>query len=509
MKVKIVFAIAGFVLLSANVAIAQVPSYAAEALQFSRIQAGGTARVQGMGGVQNSLGGDMSSASYNPAGLGMYNRSDFSITPGYYNAGASTSYLGNGSSDNQGTFIVPNIGIAFHTGKDGSKGLWGGTFAISYNRTNDFNNSFSYKGTNPDNSIVDYFINDANGTGTSQFNSRTGFNYNTPTGLAYNNYLIGPLTVLNPNGDSTKYFTDVSGIPNQTETVRNSGSQRQVSISYGVNFKDKVFLGGGIGLASFRYKTETTYIESFTDANQPMSNMQLDETLSLSGSGINLTLGAIVRPIDQLQVGLSLATPTSYLITDNYSAKMSTTWKGFNYSPGVILNNEHYATDLVTSNYNLSTPWRFSGGATFFIQKRGFISADVEWLNYSTSKYSSTMYGSSGSYDGDNKDIKGLYKSTLNIRVGGEYRLNNYRFRGGYNIMPDPYQTQQNGVDRTFSSFSLGLGYRTTNVYVDMAVVLGQGNNSYRPYKVNTATSPLVTLNNSATSILFTIGFPF
>ncbi len=507
MNIRIVFAITGFLLLCGKELRAQIPTYAEEALAISRIRPGGSARIQGMGGVQNSLGGDVSSAYYNPAGLGMYNRSDFSFTPAYVIANTSSSYLGNNTSENKNSLIVPNFGIAFHTSKDGTKGLWGGTFAINFNRTNDFNNTFSYQGTNKDNSLVDYFLADANGTGTSQFNSITGYNYNTPTGLAYNNYIIGPQSILSPTGDSTKYFTDVTGIPIQKETVKNSGAQNQWSFSYGANFNDKIFVGGGIGLTTFKYKSQTTYTEAFSDPNQPMSSMQLDETLSLSGSGINATIGTIIRPVDEFQFGISIATPTSYLITDNYNATMSTSWKNFTYQPGVVLNDEHYETDLVTSNYNLSTPWRFSGGATFFIQKHGFISADAEWLNYSTTNYSSTTPGVS--YSADNGEIKSLYKSTLNIRVGGEYRLDNYRFRAGYSMMPDPFQTQQNGVDRSLTSYSVGLGYRTTSFYVDMAVVLAQGNGSYRPYRVNSPTSPLVMLNNTSTSIMFTIGIPF
>ena len=258
----------------------------------------------------------------------MYNRSDFSITPGYVNGNASSSFLGNSSSESKSSLIVPNIGIVFTTKRNNPTGPLSGSLGISYSRVNDFNSTFSYKGTNPDNSIIDYFINDANGTGTSQFSTK-GFNYNTPTGLAYFNFLIGPQSILNSSNPNDKYFTDVSGIPIQSEVVKTTGSQKQVSFSYGMNFKDKIFVGGGVGIASLNYKSVKTYTEDFTDPNQPMSKMKLDETLNLSGSGFNLTLGTIIRPIDQVQLGFSVATPTSYAITDNYSATMSTTWNNF------------------------------------------------------------------------------------------------------------------------------------------------------------------------------------
>ena len=131
--------------------------------------------------------------------------------------------------------------MAFHSAKDGSKGIWGGTFAINFNRINDFNETFSYSGTNENNSIIDYFLYNANGTDISQFSSN-GFNYNTPTGLGYFNYLIGPQNILNPPGPNNQYFTDVTGKPIQKEVVKSSGSQNQTSLSYGVNIADKFSL---------------------------------------------------------------------------------------------------------------------------------------------------------------------------------------------------------------------------------------------------------------------------
>ena len=48
---------------------------------LSRSHPFGTARVMGMGGAFTSLGADLSSMSINPAGLGMYRRNEFSLTP--------------------------------------------------------------------------------------------------------------------------------------------------------------------------------------------------------------------------------------------------------------------------------------------------------------------------------------------------------------------------------------------------------------------------------------------
>lgn len=226
--------------------------------------------------------------------------------------------------------------------KDGSK-LLSGTFAINFNRINDFNNSFTYTGRNDSTSIIDYFMQQADGRDSTQFQSGTntrpeGVNYNTLTGLAFNNYLIGPLNELDFNAPKDLYY---SRVPLQSivqkETVKTTGAQNQWSFSYGVNLSDRIFIGGGLGLSTINYKTTATYSENYS--LNPLQSMSLTESLELSATGINATLGIIGRPIDQVQLGFSLATPTSYAISETYTAVMSSKWNNYQYFPGFFLNN--------------------------------------------------------------------------------------------------------------------------------------------------------------------------
>ncbi len=497
MKRTIALTILGWAWFAASTVMAQ--SYPEEALILSRTTPGGSARIQAMGGAQLALGGDISSAYANPAGLGMYNRSDVSLTLGLANPSFTSTYLGNNMTSSLSNFMIPNGGIAFHASQDGSSGFWGGTLGISYNRISNFNETFSYQGTNPDNSIIDYFITDANGNDTGQFGN-SGFQYNTPTGLAYYNFLIGPQDILVPPGPSDQYFTDVTGIPQQSETVKNSGSQSQWNLSYGVNLNDKVFLGAGLGIVKARYERETTYTERFFDVGGPMSEMQLKENVTIDGTGINFTAGVIARPFSSLQAGLSISTPTAFEIDDQYQASMSTSWNNFVYGPGDTLNNESASTDQVVSTYSLSTPWKIGLGLAYFFGKHGFLTTDVEWLNYSKTRFSGES-----DWSLDNDDIDLLYRSVFNLRAGGEYRLNNYRFRAGYSYMPDPFKSPQNSIDRAIWSITTGVGYRVNKFYVDIAYIYSSGTASYNPYPF----SPVVSQKKTTPSILLTVGFPF
>ncbi len=506
----------------------QAQSSSETALLFSRFNPGGSARIQGMGGVQTSLGGDYSSAFSNPAGLGMFNRSEVSITPGFNTAKITSSYLDNNITSSKTNLNIPGLGIVFQSEKEGRSGFLSGTFAITLNRVNNFNQTFSYEGVNNKNSIVDYFIQDATGLPPESF-SNNGNYFNTPTGLAYNNFLIEDSTFIDPNASRTEYvsvigtFPDNPNDPNdpvdirevfQLEDVISEGAQNQWNFSYGANLSDKVFLGAGIGFSSLRFQTKKTYSESdfnfVLDPNfNPLDNLVLEEELRISGSGINGTFGLIVRPIDMVQFGISYATPTLFKLTDSYRATMSTLWNDYDYygDGRKILTDEGEETDEVITEYDLRTPAHLNIGGTFFFQKKGFISADVEIVNYSGAKYTSNMPGIS--FDGDNENIKRLYQSTVNYRVGGEYRFGNYRARAGFSYMPDPFQEEQNGISRQITSLSGGVGYRSEKFFLDFAVVYTEGKNSYRPYRVNSEDSPLVTLQKQNTLAIITLGFPF
>lgn len=477
-------------------------SFVETALLFSRTQPGGSARIQSLGGSQTALGGDFSSALSNPAGLGMYNRSEFTFSPAYNIARSSADYLNQNTTATKPTLHIPAFSMTFHNDYGKLIGFLNGTFGISFSRINDFNRTTRYEGTNANNSIIDYFLEDAQGAPNSQFN---GALQNTPTHLAYENYLIGDSTVIDANANPNAYFTDVLGIPFQVEEIETKGAQNQWSFSYGANFNDQLFLGIGVGATTMRYRSQKTYRENFQ--GEPLLDLMLEESLEIKGAGINASIGAIFRPSNFVQLALSATTPTRYELSDTYSAFMRTNWDNFQYDPSTLLTQVEYSSEIVTSDYNLRTPGKLNVGVTFFLEKSGFITADVEHINYSNAKYNSLVQGVS--FDVDNEDIKTLYQSVFNFRTGAEFRHNKFRFRAGYAYLPGPFQSPQNNVSAKIQRFTGGIGYRQSNFFVDLAIINSFSEGSYRPYVVNTNNSPLVTFTTNATNIMFTVGLPF
>lgn len=273
-------------------------------------------------------------------------------------------------------------------------------------------------------------------------------------------------------------------------------------MSYGANFGDRLFFGLGLGIASIRYKGSKVYREEFQ--GEPLFNSTLTETLDINGTGINGTFGLIGRPVNRVQIGVSISTPISYNLSDTYEASMNSQWDNFQYDSNTILNNEQSSTNPLFADYKLKTPWKYSAGVSYFFAKAGFISFDVENVNYGNISYKD-LDGA----ETENEKINDLFKSVVNLRVGGEYRHNAYRFRGGYTLMPDPYNIEQNNTNRKTQSASGGFGYRVKSYYVDLAVLYNWGSYSYRPYVINSANSPLMLYDRNTTTVLVTVGFPF
>jgi hypothetical protein len=256
---------------------------------------------------------------------------------------------------------------------------------------------------------------------------------------------------------------------------------------------------------SLSYESQKTFREEF--ANEPLSHFELTETLDIRGSGVNINFGAIARPVDFIQLGLSFSTPTWYSLSENYNASMSSQWKNFEYLPGLFLNNESSQLDPIFTDYNLQTPWRLRVGGSFFINKSGFLTVDIEQVNFAKAKYSSNTFGVD--FDIDNEDVQNTFRAATTIRAGGEYRIDKFRLRAGYFLMPDPYRSEQNGIDQKRTGFTGGIGYRSSPVYIDIAAVFSKQSYGYRPYTVNLPTNPLASISQSGTQVMLTVGYTF
>jgi hypothetical protein len=163
-----------------------------DALRYSMTTLGGTARFMSMAGTFGSLGADFSTSTMNPAGLGLFKRSEFTITPAVFIGRTDSEYLGTSSYDSRSNFYLGNAGFVYASPPKKNSGSILKNFQLSFgvNRSNDFNNRMLIRGFNEQNSIVDTYVDRAWGVPYSEFEEDASQFYAFDLTPAWYTYMI-------------------------------------------------------------------------------------------------------------------------------------------------------------------------------------------------------------------------------------------------------------------------------------------------------------------------------
>jgi hypothetical protein len=482
--------------------------YAGDALRFSQSNYGSTARFKGMAGAQIGVGGDISSLGGNPAGLGLFTKSEFSLTPEFNQSTSNVNYLNQGTKTNKGELNINQIGAVFFTpmykqkGQDTKKGLISAVFGIGYNRNNDYSLETNYTGTNGDNSITDYI---AQLAGTTTPN-------NLPTGslerMAYDNYLISFDNVVGDYFSETYVNKNVNQFNTQRKNEVRAGSVSELNFSAALNISNNLYLGATLGLVDIKYTSDAQFEENgnareYSSAGVVTGNttpyrLKFNQNQTTKGSGVNGRLGLIFRPVEGLRLGATFQTPTWFTIDDSYTEGLDNTGTNRGTSD----------TETYDFSYKLRTPLKGSFGASYVIGGQAIISADVDFVDYSSIRFTTANNTSSTTINENNNDVRALYESAVNYRLGAEYKLDNVSLRGGYAVNGSPFKTDDNGTFDT-KMFTGGLGYRVNNYYFDLAYQRMETDNTYSPYTLNNGSEPIATAKNAKNNFFLTFGLRF
>ncbi len=469
---------------------------ASDALRYSRILYGGTARFQGLAGAMGAVGADFSVISTNPAGLGIYKSSEVTFTPSFWISHSSTDYNGVNATDNRFNFALGNWGFVMSIAPDkkkNSSGLKNFNFAIGINRQNDFNNRVYISGPNNKSSLLTDYANILNNQSIpeGQINNYYPFDI----ALAYNSGLVYYDSATN------RYANDApNGGVYQTKAIYTHGSMNEFDFAFGANVGDKLYFGATIGVPFLRYYETSDYIETKTDESIPyFRSLDYYQTLETHGTGINFKVGVIYRPANWVRIGAAIHTPTFYgNMRDRWSSSMYAAFDS------AITNNTQYSP-LGEYNYMMTTPFRAIGSVAFIIGPYGLISAEYEYVNYNQAKFNEQGSNTGANYSELNTTIKDTYRSPLNLRFGTEWRVWDFRIRGGFGYYASPYKDNIN--DGKTLLFSGGFGYRGKHLFADLTYVGTKTKVQYYLYDPNLVNPADISNYNS--SVVMTWGVRF
>lgn len=499
-----------------------------DALRYSTSTPSGTARAQAVGGALGALGGEVSSIYVNPASTGFFRTSDFSFTIGFQNAANDGTYFGNKASDSKGNLNITNATLIFggKRKKPGSK--WENfSFGLGINRTNNYNDRIYYAGNNANSSLSYNYVLDA--AGVTDPASELGGD-NTPgtlahgAALAYDTYLIDYSTDVN----GMHFYTTAANADNGTILVKqermltSKGASQELSFDFGTNYNNTLYLGGSVNIPIVHYEHDKTWKEtSINTTPTVLRDFAVTEHLTTDGTGVNVKLGAIVKPVKSLSLGATVHSPSWIWMTDTYTTDMVTNTTDYNIATSSsTLTNGGNADE---SKYSIRTPWKGILSATYLFapsadtrKPTGFLTFDYEYVDYASMKmrFNNDPAYDKGDADLRNDAIKSAYKGASNIRIGGELKLHVIAFRLGYALYGTPYKNETAEQDGTRSYYSAGLGYRNRGFYIDLGVRYGTGTRTEQAYVTPTNTpgygsAGIAKIEGNTTNVLATFGWKF
>jgi hypothetical protein len=490
----------------------QVPE---EALRLSWRTQMGTARNQAIGGAMGSLGGDATANLVNPAGLAFFKTSDFILTPGWQLLKEKSNFRGTGyTGPQQNNFITGTSGWVFGGFGNQNKN----SFAITVTKTADFNNRVAYSGQNDYSSFAEPLADEfaASGLTIDQvFNSSLSL----PAKMAIYTYLVDTATI---NGSKQVIArSENTSLLNQEYFSTTSGGITEITFGLGHELNKKLLLGGSIGIPIVKVERDSYYRESDAsgNTNNDFAFLGYRENFSLKGAGFNLRAGAIYRPKEYLRFGLALHSPDVLMLTERFNSGMAVDVEQL-FAPATgydSVGSPYYSgNNFEQYRYTTQTPGKIilSGSYVFrevenVAQQRGFITADIEYVNYKWMKFMANgeqNRDTKAYYKPFNDAIDALTKSAFNFRVGGELKFKIVMARLGFAWYGNPYKDK--ALKASKMNLSGGIGYRNKGMFIDLAYVYRINKDVNFPYRVNAPrANTFASLKDNGGNVLLTVGF--
>ncbi len=453
-----------------------------------------TARSAAMGGAFTSLGADASSLDINPAGLGMYRRSEASFT-GYVlsrKAGSFSERMTNNlslpasasGSATKNNVNISNFSFVYNALNNPGRKLKALNVGFSISQQANFRSRMEAQSPYTRSSIADMFGAQLFGVSPEALkykNSIYDGYENMPASAwgavgAFQSGLVFDNDIVNVGGkDYVRYgpfYYDDKGVQVGSlldgDIVRPSlsrstgGSTVNYNFSVGGNVSDKLFLGLTLNIVSFDYNQLDIYREVTPQENRgDLLDLEYRQNLHMNGASAGVKFGMTVQPVDGLRIGAAVHSPVVMSVSEEFST----------YNKNFFLGNQSYYSysPAFKNRYKVRSAPRVTAGVSYTFGKRAILSADYEHAWYNTMDVRGIDYRPGEPTLRD--EFRQNYRAAGTVKVGAEVNMGRgFMARAGYN-----YKMNNNKlIDNKYGavqSFSGGLGYRGRTVFVDLAYV--------------------------------------
>ncbi len=510
-------------ILTSTKIIAQIPE---DAIRYSWFPQNGTARSLASGAAMGSTGGDLTSIFVNPAGIGFYKTGEATITPGFLLNNTKATYRDGGQYTNKKNIFSfgPSgvvLGFKNNSGYDNRTNA----LAIAITQNASFNNIVHYKGLNNYSSFSETFANEFAALNKKGFSIDDVLNKNSVAPYTAAPALYTFLVDIDTSNGIQKikaapeYILGAGQALQQEFTKRTKGGLYEFAISFAGNNNDKLLWGATIGVPIVNYESNTLVKENDTSSNKTnhFNSFIYNDNFKTTGAGFNVKVGLIYKPKEYIRLGIALHGPSYMGLTDrrqvNLHTELENPVKNFDVNSNIFTNDQKGQ-----SRYTQLSPWKALISAAYVFREvedvtrqRGFVSADLEYVNHSGTRFNSDQQTPTDDertyYKQLNAVIKNIYKGSFNARLGGELKFNTFMIRLGGGFYGNPYKDAPSKANKITASG--GLGYRNKGFFIDLTYVHLITKDFDVPYRIENAQNTYAVLKQQRGNIMGTIGVKF
>ncbi len=481
---------------------------AADAVRYSTDNLTGSARFRAMSGAFGAVGGDLSAIGVNPAGSAVFNFNTGTASVSNYNTSNSADYFGTKTTKNNNAFDLNQIGAVFVFSNANEEAFMNKfTLGFNYENTNSFYNMVDARGTNPNNSIDQYFLRYANGIGneggiflgTLQNAYFDDLNFiDQQAYLGYNAYIFDPVST---DADNSVYTGNVPNTGNyyQENYTSTRGYNGKMALNFATQLKKRLYLGANINFHFTDYvKTTSLYEDNNNPSATGLQAIRFDNERYTYGAGISLNVGGIVKITEELRAGVAYESPTWYRLQDELTQRISS------FCPECDTNDpsaDTFITDpgitFVFNDYTIKTPSKWTGSLAYVFGKNGLISVDYSIKDFSKTEFRNARY------EAINQELSNSMAMAGELRVGAEYRIKKFSLRGGYRFMESPYK--DSAVMGDLTGITGGLGFSFANSRLDLAYSWYQHKSDAPLLTAGFTDAARVTTTNNNVTLSYTV----
>ena len=497
----------------------------------------GTARYVGMGGAMDALGADLSTISSNPAGIGLFRSSAVSGSLGFISKQGASSFAD--SKKNITSFDQAGFVYVMRTGNDSFL-----NFAFNYHKSKNFGQILTAAGRLVDGASQGRLSYNKGAIGGIVGSEDIRRNEISSNDLGFNqlDYLYYNTVLYNPIIDPENPFI-YHGAELYDFGRTNKGYIANFDFNISGNIHDRIYLGLTFGIKDVHYKSYGEYAELYGENAAKLGGVLVEDHRKITGTGVDVTAGVIVRPFDAspFRIGLSITTPTFYDLKTRNTTALFVDISQVSHVPGFETYEGPSALDINYSyDFKMNTPWKFALSAGHTIGQKLALGATLEYADYGTidsrlkdewvDEWGYT-YDNSESDNEMNRHTKATLKGVTTVKLGAEYKpIPQLALRAGYNHVSPMYESTgvKNGMlyswgNRVQSStdftnwkstnrFTAGVGTYIGNWNLDLAYQYSRTDGDFYPYfdtldKGNIAENKKVC--DKRHQLLFTVGYRF